>query len=158
MGNIDNINAVQTPKGWMLRIKQGTQWLNAILHGDIINDKNVFIPQVWYFTGQLNASPSSYPHDEKYYLPNYINHSKIIGIMFGITTSSQSFDVWNMGGEESGTTGYMSATSSGGSSLEKTKACRVRYNIGGNYVEIKIPHNEATAIPGARFKLAVFFK
>ena len=157
-GSDGDIQVRQTGIGARLFAKLGGRWFSNKLEDNLIDDKNIFIPKVWYLEGQIESSISSYPHNEKYYLPNYINHNRILGIMFGVTTSAKSFDVWNMGGEEHGTTGYMSATSSGGSSLEKTKACRVRYNIAKNYIEIKIPHNEATDMPGEKFKIAVFFK
>ena len=160
MGNIDNINAVQTPKGWMLRIKQGAQWLNTVLHGDIINDKNVFIPKAWYKIGTTTDSSGAH-FTQKIYLPNYINKENIMGILFGIdsTGSGGGFDFWSQGSQKMASSDEADATSAGINSA--TKNLRVRYHSGSNYIQIESPDYSGRPtldVHNKPFKLTIIFK
>ena len=165
---VDDMNVVSTAKGWMLRIKQGAQQLNAMLYGNEALDKDVFIPKAWHKKGVM---PSTDGDDEVISLPNYINKENILGVSFGIGLGNGLYTYMGLGGKaHNGSSpadeyidGRDDVGSAEGNPSSPVYAMYVHYHHTDKFAYIAntirietFPHS--TSIDDANYRLTVFFK
>ena len=149
---VDDIRVVSTAKGWMLRIKRGVQWFNAILYGENIKHKDVFIPKVWHKRDSTLDSLTT-----TIYLPEFINDGNILSINFMINLGGDQryhFFSWDTPGTEGETgTTHSHAQTSGHPS--DNNMLDVYYDRPSNSISAFTVGSSTRA---KEYRLTVFFK
>ena len=137
-GSDGDIQVRNTSMGARIFAKLGGSWLSNVLHGNILDNPDVFMPKVWFNRG---LSPAA--DDDKYiYLPNDINNSNILAINFGISIGADIRTYFWLG--DSGTsTAY---------------DMFVHYNTPLNRITIENRDSSATEVANKDYTLAIFFK
>ena len=142
---VDDIRVVSTAKGWMLRIKRGVQWFNAILYGEDIKHKDVFIPRAWH---KRDVTSDVALGDFSIYLPEFINDGNILCINFMINLGSNKYHFWSWD-----TIFGVLNTSEGGDVT--TNKAEVYYDRVDRKIVLA---NRGSATNGKEYRLTVFFK
>tara|TARA_Y100000034_G_scaffold81726_1_gene97966 strand:+ start:3762 stop:4274 length:513 start_codon:yes stop_codon:yes gene_type:complete len=140
-GGDGDIQVRQVSTGARLFARFGSRWLSNVLHGDDINDPNVFTPKAWFNRGVTSANDDSGTVVMNIFLPEFIGDSNILGVNFGISLGANERTYFSLG-------------DTGASAIYDMF---VHYNKVNNKIRIELFAN-GTSIDNKDYTLTVFFK